>query len=594
MTETSSSPASSIPRRHDLDALRAIAMLLGILLHGMLSFVPMPDAGWPVHDVRQGTAYSVALSAIHGFRMPLFFLLSGFFTAMLWRRRGLSALVIHRIKRIFLPLVLGTITIVPLVWAVSIGTSVLAPSTPSHYAEAAFFDAVRSGDTDVIDSYLQAGNDPDAHSKIFGYTALSIAAAANQVAASERLIDAGAGVNARDRDGSTPLHAAAFFGRVEAVELLLASGADPGMRNRLGETPLALLDSSATRLIVVSTISENPIDPQVVMAGRRQIADRLRTGNQSMMSADPLVAGSPASTVATAEVITEVAESDSIEQTAAIGGLEGIILFLTFFPVFHHLWFLYYLCWLVAAFALYAMIAGKLSIKPPRWMIASPLCLLWLIPLTMIPQSMMGTIYPNFGPDTSAGILPVPQVLLYYAIFFFFGGWYFDANDTEGRLGRWWPISLPLVALVVFPIGYAMTTGEFAWTDGWLNAWWYRPLAIALQVLYVWLMSFALMGLFRRFCSGESRTMRYLSDSSYWLYLAHLPLIMVAQAMIRDWEFPGIFKLTLIVGVCSLILLATYQVCVRYTPIGTLLNGPRRRPGRIQPAAVVEPAAAEA
>ena len=35
--------------------------------------------------------------------MPLFFLVSGFFTAMLWRKRGVSSLLKHRYARIFIP-----------------------------------------------------------------------------------------------------------------------------------------------------------------------------------------------------------------------------------------------------------------------------------------------------------------------------------------------------------------------------------------------------------------------------------------------------------------------------------------------------------
>ena len=96
--------ADSIPsaslRRHDFDALRAFAMLLGIALHASLSFSTLP---WIVHDTRQSELYSVFMMAVHGFRMPLFFLVSGFFSAMLWRRRGLASLLKQRAVRILVP-----------------------------------------------------------------------------------------------------------------------------------------------------------------------------------------------------------------------------------------------------------------------------------------------------------------------------------------------------------------------------------------------------------------------------------------------------------------------------------------------------------
>ena len=105
-----------VSRRHDLDALRAIAMLLGIVLHAALSFSSIP---WTVKDSQQSGFYDVLFGSIHGFRMPLFFMLSGFFTAMLWRRRGLGGLIMQRLKRIAFPLFLGCLTIVPSMWAVS-------------------------------------------------------------------------------------------------------------------------------------------------------------------------------------------------------------------------------------------------------------------------------------------------------------------------------------------------------------------------------------------------------------------------------------------------------------------------------------------
>ena len=52
-----------------------------------------------------------------------------------------------------------------------------------------------------------------------------------------------------------------------------------------------------------------------------------------------------------------------------------------------------------------------------------------------------------------------------------------------------------------------------------------RVSPLVLQSAYPWVMTFGLMGLFRRYAPLESPKLRYLSDSAYWLYLAHLPLI---------------------------------------------------------------------
>ena len=57
------------------------------------------------------------IAVIHGFRMPLFFLLSGFFSGMLWESRGLRRLWRHRLRRIGIPLLVGMFTVIPItVW----------------------------------------------------------------------------------------------------------------------------------------------------------------------------------------------------------------------------------------------------------------------------------------------------------------------------------------------------------------------------------------------------------------------------------------------------------------------------------------------
>ena len=148
-------------------------------------------------------------------------------------------------------------------------------------------------------------------------------------------------------------------------------------------------------------------------------------------------------------------------------------------------------------------------------------------------------------------------------------------------MGRWWRLTLPIALLLVFPLGYELSLGGLGlFEKELLDSGWCRPLAIFLQVAYAWLMTFGLMGLFRSLFSRENQTMRYISDSSYWLYLAHLPLIIIAQVIVRDWQMPAWGKFTLVCTVTTALLLASYQLGVRYTPIGTLLNGPRTRPER--------------
>ena len=100
-------------RFHELDALRAFAMLLGVVLHASLFLV---TKDWPVvaKEISPELPYDDIVLAIHGFRMPVFFLMSGFFTALLWQRRGTQALIMHRLKRVGVPLLIGAFTIVPI------------------------------------------------------------------------------------------------------------------------------------------------------------------------------------------------------------------------------------------------------------------------------------------------------------------------------------------------------------------------------------------------------------------------------------------------------------------------------------------------
>ena len=574
-----SSAQAIIPRRHDLDALRAIAMLLGIALHAALSYIPMPQGGWAIHDVRQSSSMAVFITLIHGFRMPLFFLISGFFTAMLWRKRGLRSVLWQRFKRIFLPLVIGVFTIIPILWVAIIGAAMYQSSLDRGTNEENLWSAARSGNLEMIQSGIAAGASLNQCDADYGATPLAMASGNGNAEVVEALIAAGADVNARNRDGATPLHGAAFLGRDQVFELLMKHGADLEARDRGGNTPRDLLVTSWGRTMIVAGFFGVTVDQESLFAGRKAIASSLQ-------------AATDRSTDSSAIAATSDAEISMIDRQQRTAGASMVFMLLAVMPFFHHLWFLWFLCWLVAAFAIYALILKRFSWTMPKWMVISPLRYAWLIPLTLIPQSMMGLVGPSFGPDTSTGLLPLPQILGYYAIFFFFGAVYFDSDDREAKLGRRWYLTLPLALGLVFPLGYEMTTGAWGFSDRWVDSPLYHPLSMLLQVSYVWLMSFGLMGVFRHVFSAESRAMRYVSDSSYWLYLAHLPLILIVQAAILTWEIPVFAKFAIVCTVTTAFLLASYQLCVRYTPIGTLLNGPRYRPEKVVDAVLAAPAGA--
>ena len=89
-------------RYNDLDAVRAFALLLGVALHGVMSF--MEPRIWVVADHSTGVGFDILFYVVHIFRMTTFFVLAGFFARMLIQKKGLGAFVGNRLKRGAIPL----------------------------------------------------------------------------------------------------------------------------------------------------------------------------------------------------------------------------------------------------------------------------------------------------------------------------------------------------------------------------------------------------------------------------------------------------------------------------------------------------------
>ena len=379
-------------RFYDLDALRAVAMFLGIVLHTSVFLIPEALPLWPIHDAAAtgDPTYGLVIETIHGFRMPVFFLLSGFFSALLWQRRGLCALGMQRLRRVFVPFAVACFTILPL-----------------------------------------------------------------------------------------------------SIWLLAAGG---GFREPY-DFPLWAL---------------------------------------------PLL------------------------------WLFGL----------GHLWFLWYLLLMAGAFLLAARLGLQFRHRVTWWLV---------IPISAGISLLM--VEPIYGADNATEIIPDAAVIGYYACFFVFGAFFYQRGY---QVRAWWTIALLPAAAAFYvgfqllgqylaafegpvPVGEASSDFEGAVPDAFMFE---NPLTLAsalIETLCAWLMCFGLMGLFRWVAARASFATLYFSDSSYWMYLAHLPLVIAGQILVVDWPIHYHLKFLLVVAGVTAILMGTYQIGVRYTIIGRTLNGPRTR-----------------
>ena len=103
-------------RYHELDALRAFAMLLGIFWHVAVIANVLPETDSGVRN----TAVSFFVQTAHAIRLPVFFVMAGFFAALVVSRTGARAFASARLRRIGIPLVVGVVVLVPMINAVTI------------------------------------------------------------------------------------------------------------------------------------------------------------------------------------------------------------------------------------------------------------------------------------------------------------------------------------------------------------------------------------------------------------------------------------------------------------------------------------------
>lgn len=73
----------------------------------------------------------------------------------------------------------------------------------------------------------------------------------------------------------------------------------------------------------------------------------------------------------------------------------------------------------------------------------------------------------------------------------------------------------------------------------------------------------------------QNRVLRYVSESSYWVFLVHMLGTIGFGALLYNLPIGPYAKMALNILATTVACLLTYQLLVRYTLVGALLNGRR-------------------
>lgn len=143
--------------------------------------------------------------------------------------------------------------------------------------------AAQAGHVEIIDVLLYAGANPEATTRLGGYTPLHLASRAGRAPAITRLVEGQAEVDARTTTGVTALHYAAASGRSDAVTALLAGGADVDAATSTDDQTPLMWATAYNRLDAMSALLDGGADVSATsrVVDYVQVAERDRPARRA-------------------------------------------------------------------------------------------------------------------------------------------------------------------------------------------------------------------------------------------------------------------------------------------------------------------------
>lgn len=249
-----------------------------------------------------------------------------------------------------------------------------------------------------------------------------------------------------------------------------------------------------------------------------------------------------------------------------------------------HLWFLYYLLLITACLLTIRYLLCLHAPTQRRLVELADAAVSWVshsrfaLFVLSIPTAVCLWFMSHWGMDTPDKTLaPDIPVFLVYGGFFLLGWALHRQTRLMERFARLtvgkFALCLGAMTATILLADYQMNTGHPQ----------YSLLKASFMLGYaimMWTLVSLTIGLFKRFLDRPSKTVRYVADASYWLYLVHLPIVLWLQIAFAELPWHWSIKLAAISGIAIGASILLYDLFVRSTFIGVTLNG-RRKPRRL-------------
>jgi hypothetical protein len=237
-----------------------------------------------------------------------------------------------------------------------------------------------------------------------------------------------------------------------------------------------------------------------------------------------------------------------------------------------HLWFLEFLMIMLVVYGLVRLYSKRPSFHLPSAFFSGFGAVTLAVPTMLF--LWIGHRLNGLDPimDMRNSFIPNPFRLLHHGWFFAVGTWIYGSREELRKLQKY-PLVFLAIAIAAFSSRAGLVKMDSVQSLQGLNAW----LSVASAALFGWFSLFGFIGLALTYFSGTTPLVRYLADSSYWIYLTHFPIVGLVQVGLYHAPWPPEWKFLISLVVTLGFGLLSYHGLVRYTIIGKHLHGSRVR-----------------